>query len=287
MRSASDDPRNPCGLRGNSIHACRWSVLGLIHDHHRTPHQPATTAEVLAVLRSHKSDRDAVDIALAKATIEWAVLNEVEPGRCHYGMRSADHALPVAGQGAPLVSEFASMEYAAALGMSTDAGSRTIGRALELRYRLPRLWARVTSTGSCRCGERVGSPSTRGPCHSRAPLMSTATSPRSAHSCSWAQLDRTVEDALVRFDPEAAEAEAPRGGRAAARRCPLDQVSLRRHRPHRRRGRPGRRAGPRSRAAGWVRSSRPTSGRPSPSTSAAPSPSATSPGGSSPSGSRR
>ncbi len=47
-----------------------------------------------------------------------------------------------------------------------------------------------------------------------------------AHSCSWAQLDRTVEEAMVRFDPDAAKAKR----RAAAEKrhvdVQLDQVSF-------------------------------------------------------------
>ena len=53
--------------------------------------------------------------------------------------------MPVAGEGAPLVAEFSVTEFAAALGMSTDAGKRYVGHALELRYRLPRVWRRVQS----------------------------------------------------------------------------------------------------------------------------------------------
>ena len=41
--------------------------------------------------------------------------------------------MPVAGEGAPLVAEFAITEYAAAIGVSTDAGKRYVGHALELR----------------------------------------------------------------------------------------------------------------------------------------------------------
>ena len=110
-----------------------------------TQTQPAATAEVLAVLRGHKTDRDAAEIAMAKATIEWAVLNEVESDDwyANFGQGFGDRGLPLAGAGAPLVSEFAAMEYAAALGMSTDAGKAYLGRVLELRHRLPRLWARV------------------------------------------------------------------------------------------------------------------------------------------------
>ena len=43
------------------------------------------------------------------------------------------------------MAEFSIAEFAAAVGLSTEAGKRYVGHALELRYRLPRLWTRVTS----------------------------------------------------------------------------------------------------------------------------------------------
>ena len=54
-----------------------------------------------------------------------------------------DQGMPLAGAGAPLVAEFAVTEFAAALGLSTDAGKSYVGQALELRHRLPRVWRRV------------------------------------------------------------------------------------------------------------------------------------------------
>ena len=169
-----------------------------------TDTEPATTAEVLAVLRGHKADREAVDVAMAVATVEWAVLNEADPAAC-VGF-FADKALPVAGVGAPLVSEFALLEYAAALGVSTDAGFAQVGRVLELRYRLPRLWARVLEGRlpvwrAGRIAEQTRCLPEAGAAHVDRHLAPVA------HSCSWAQLDRVVEAAMVRFDPEAAEAK--------------------------------------------------------------------------------
>ena len=102
----------------------------------------AATAEVLAVLRGHKADREAADIAMAEATIEWALLNEADPAEC-VGF-FADKALPVAGAGAPLVSEFALMEYAAALGVTTESGRRRSAGS----------WS--CATASRACGTRAG-----------------------------------------------------------------------------------------------------------------------------------
>lgn len=100
-----------------------------------------TTAEVLAVLRGHKSDRETAEVRMLVTTIESAALKEVEP-EDESGW-FGDRAMALAGDGAPRVSEFAAMEYAAALGMTTDSEMACLGRALELRYRLPRLWQSV------------------------------------------------------------------------------------------------------------------------------------------------
>src|SRR3954452_16870556 len=51
--------------------------------------------------------------------------------------------LRLAGEGAYAVCEFAVAEVAAAVGMSEPAARAYVGQALELRDRLPRLWAKV------------------------------------------------------------------------------------------------------------------------------------------------
>ena len=188
-----------------------------------TDTDPATTAEVLAVLRGHKADREAAEIAMAVTTVEWAVLNEADPEAC-VGF-FADKALPVAGEGAPLVSEFALMEYATALGISTDAGFAQVGRVLELRYRLPRLWARVLEGKlpvwrAGRIAEHTRSLPAAGAAHVDQHLAPVA------HSCSWAQIDRLVEEAMVRFDPEAAEAKRREAAEKRHVDVHLDQVSF-------------------------------------------------------------
>ncbi len=101
----------------------------------------SSTAAVLDGLRAKAAEISRAEVEKAELTIEWAVLNEADPAEC-VGL-FADKALPVAGAGAPLVSEFALMEYAAALGITTESGFAQVGRVLELRCRLPRLWARV------------------------------------------------------------------------------------------------------------------------------------------------
>jgi len=66
------------------------------------------------------------------------------------GVRAADNTdrdrsnrIVLAGEGAPSVHEHAPLELAAALGMSPDAGIVMMSHAVELRYRLPQMWARL------------------------------------------------------------------------------------------------------------------------------------------------
>jgi hypothetical protein len=183
----------------------------------------AATAEVLAVLRGHKADREAVDVAMAQATIEWALLNEADPAEC-VGF-FAHRALPVAGPGAPVVSEFALMEYAAALGVTTESGQAEVGRVLELRYRLPRLWELVVAgkLPLWRAG-KVAQQTTCLP-EAGAAQVDRHLAPV-AHSCSWAQVERTVEEAMVRFDPEAAEAKRREAAESRHVDVLVDQVGF-------------------------------------------------------------
>lgn len=66
------------------------------------------------------------------------------------GVRPADdtdrdrpNRVVLAGEGAPAVHEHAPLELASALGVGPDTARVLMAHALELRHRLPRLWARV------------------------------------------------------------------------------------------------------------------------------------------------
>ena len=57
--------------------------------------------------------------------------------------RGTSRSLPLGGEGCPEVAEFAVIEFAAALGRSTESGRRYLSHAVEGHYRLPRCWARL------------------------------------------------------------------------------------------------------------------------------------------------
>ena len=122
--------------------------------------------------------------------------------------------LTIAGPGAPLVAEFCVAELALALGVSTDAGKRYLGDAVECHYRLPRLWSRVVAGEVPVWKARQVATRTIGFSQEAARFVDQHVAPV-AHRCSYAQIDRSVEEARARFDPD--EAEAKRAEQAEQR----------------------------------------------------------------------
>ena len=121
------------------------------------------------------------------------------------------HRRPGRRTGAPLVAEFSVAEFAAALGLSTDAGRGYLGEAVELRYRLPRLWARVTGGDLAAWKARRIARATIALTREAAGFVDGHVA-HVAHRIGPFQLDRLVEEAIARHMPE----EAERRRRAAA-----------------------------------------------------------------------
>jgi hypothetical protein len=102
-------------------------------------------ADLLATIRSAREDENraaAQQLVLAAA---WADLHPPESihDAASFTVPGCEHEEPIAGEGAPLVAEFCVAELGTTLGITTTAAKKLIGHALELRHRLPRLWAQV------------------------------------------------------------------------------------------------------------------------------------------------
>ncbi|GGO74701.1 HNH endonuclease signature motif containing protein [Nocardioides deserti] len=117
--------------------------------HLATPETPLDDpADVLAAARVSQREADAAEVRVLQAAVEWCALHPTESlaeSASWATMQGfGDQPVGLAGDGAPLVTEFAVVELAAALGKSLDAGRAYLSEALELRYRLPKVWAKVT-----------------------------------------------------------------------------------------------------------------------------------------------
>src|SRR5215207_1725511 len=103
-------------------------------------------AAVLAAARGFRREANAAEAGVLAKAVEWAHLHVVEDldgAATLLVERGRDTGIPIAGDGCPLVSEFAVCELATAVGLSAAAGRNLVAHALELAHRLPKLWARV------------------------------------------------------------------------------------------------------------------------------------------------
>jgi hypothetical protein len=103
---------------------------------------------LLASIRAARAIEDAAAARQLALAARWADLHPPESIH-HAATLTAGRGIglevdePIAGQGCPAVAEFCVAELGAVLGISTVSAKRLIGHALELRHRLPRLWAHV------------------------------------------------------------------------------------------------------------------------------------------------
>ena len=175
-----------------------------------------TAAAVLAAVREDRALVDAGEARMLQAAVTWAAMHSVDS--LEAAATVWDHGetgIPVAGPGAPLVGEFCVTEFAAAIGLPTEAGKTYLGEAVELRYRLRRTWSRVL---------KGDLPAWRARRVARATIALSAEAAafvdghvaHVAHKVRPAQLDRLVEEAIGRFMPEEAER---RRRQAADGRC--------------------------------------------------------------------
>src|SRR4051794_17122605 len=100
---------------------------------------------VLDAVETWHATRVEADIAIFVAAAHFADLHHPDSradrgGRALPGMEQAKR---LGGAGTPKVWEFAAAEFAARIGKSPYAGRALVADALDVRHRLPRLWARV------------------------------------------------------------------------------------------------------------------------------------------------
>jgi len=169
------------------------------------PEQAGPPTGLLAAVRAETRLAMRAEVRRLQLVVEWCAAHEVDPEDSATVVEfGRDTGLALAGAGAPGVSEFAVVELAAALGMTSDAGRRYVGRVLEVRYRLPGLWDEVVAGRlpwwrAARVAEHTMSLPEAGAGFVDARLA------RFAAKVTFGQVERLVQEALIRFDPQAAE----------------------------------------------------------------------------------
>ncbi|WP_183097994.1 HNH endonuclease signature motif containing protein [Nocardioides pelophilus] len=165
-----------------------------------------STAELLRDLADGVQARQRVEVEEFRNVIAWADANVVEDLEGAATIRDSyvDTGIPIAGPGAPLVSEFGLSELVATLGRSLDGGRDHVGKVIECGWRLPRVRDAVYA-GKVPVWKALRV----------ADLTRTLTAEAAAFvdrnlafalpTCTWVQVERLVAEAIARFDPQAAE----------------------------------------------------------------------------------
>lgn len=162
---------------------------------------------VLAAARRFRSDSDAAEVGVLLQAVEWCRLHEVEEAWDAATWRET--GLPLAGEGAPLVAEFALADFGAALGISTDSARVYLAQALELAHRLPLTFARAVAGELQVWRARRIAEFTITLTPDAASYVDQQIAPF-APTIGPAATERLVEEAILRFMPETAIERAER-----------------------------------------------------------------------------
>ncbi|MCR1786410.1 hypothetical protein KVF89_28005 [Nocardioides carbamazepini] len=108
---------------------------------------PRTTASLLSRLGTGVEARNQLLVEEWAGIVTWAGDHIVDSpeGAATITEGYLDTGVPIAGDGAPLVSEFALMELIAVLGRTPDGGRAYVGRVIECAWRLPHVYAAVVA----------------------------------------------------------------------------------------------------------------------------------------------
>ena len=184
-------------------------------------------SDVLVFARERHAAANRAQADLLLAAVTWAEQHPPESiGEAASWITAAgDTGLPLAGEGAPLVTEFCIAEFALAIGRSTDAGRRLLAASVELKYRLPRTWARVQGGDLEPWRARRVAEATFVLSREAAAFVDAQVEPF-AHRIGIAALERLVEEVIARFMPEQAAADARRAAEGRHVTIEHQQVSF-------------------------------------------------------------
>ncbi|MCH1865487.1 HNH endonuclease signature motif containing protein [Nocardioides sp. CFH 31398] len=169
--------------------------------------EPVDPAAVLVALRTARTTADAAEATQLKLAVTWATMHppqSVEDAATWSSGPGRERARQLAGEGTPEVGEFCLADLATTLGLPPESGRAYLTAALELAYRLPRLYAavmdgRLPAWRARRIAER-----TTGISRAAADFVDRHLLPV-AHRAGPAVLDRAVAAAIAATDPDLAE----------------------------------------------------------------------------------
>ncbi|WP_157514963.1 hypothetical protein [Nocardioides sp. J54] len=156
--------------------------------------------ELLGDIRSEVVARKSSQVREWIAIVAWADQNvvETEEGAATLLDGVVDTGVPIAGPGAPLISEFALMELIAVLGRSPTGGRAYVGQVIECAWRLPRLYQAVVAGRVDTWKAQRIADLTHPLCPEAAEFVDRQLD-AAVDEVGWKQLERLVAEAVLRL----------------------------------------------------------------------------------------
>ncbi|MFV0253208.1 MAG: DUF222 domain-containing protein [Beutenbergiaceae bacterium] len=187
----------------------------------------AAAEAVLGLAAGARRVEQVAGVQVALAALSWAQLHLVPAGEAEAATHVAGEAeVALAGDGAPGVAEFCVAEFGAAIGRTTAAARSLIGDVLELAYRLPLTWSAMVEGDLEAWRARRVAAATRGLPMPAVTFVDTELAQAGKRRGSQVLTERLVEQALARFDPDAAAEQYQRASERRRVEVDTGQVML-------------------------------------------------------------
>ncbi len=162
----------------------------------------------LSFVETARAAADRAEADILQAAAHWADLHSELARATSPLLPGSEQLVQFGGDGTPVLAEFAPAELGVVLATSSSAAERLVGDALDLRHRLPRLWARICAGEVKPWIGRKCAEATRHLSVETVAVVDRRIA-RHAHSLSWGRIEAIIAACWLECDPEAAaEADA-------------------------------------------------------------------------------
>ena len=167
----------------------------------------------LSYVEHARADAEQAEVRLLHAAAHWADLHSELARPTSPLLPGSEQLVQFGGDGTPPLAEFAPAELGVVLATSSSAAERLVGDALDLRHRLPRLWARISAGEVKPWIGRKTADATRHLSVETAAVVDRRIA-KYAHSLSWGRIEAIIQACWLECDPDAA-AEADERAQAS------------------------------------------------------------------------
>ena len=163
-------------------------------------------AGTLAAAEANEHAMITAEVRRLQIAAHWA---DLHPGEAVTASRlpGTEHPIRLGGDGTPTVGGFAAAELGCALRMSDGSAARMIGDALDLRHRLPLIWAAVQAGQVPAYQARVIAKATRHLSIEQAGWVDQKLAP-ALGALPWGRVQTLLDAAIIEADPDGAEQQA-------------------------------------------------------------------------------